>query len=231
MAAKKTSAHVTSSPKISAGVVGPAPGGRPALDGSWPFAPLERNRFEVIYADPPWQFKTWSARGQGRSPLRHYDCMTLDAICALPVRELATPDALLFLWIAQPTMQQAFEVIGAWGFAYKTIGYVWVKSNGPQGRLFYDDRADVRRGLGYHTRASVELCLLATRGRGYRRLSRSEGQVVFAPVREHSRKPDEVLESIVRLTGDVQRAELFARQLRPGWASWGLETEKFRGRP
>jgi N6-adenosine-specific RNA methylase IME4 len=73
----------------------------------------------------------------------------------------------------------------------------------------------------------MEQCWLATRGRGYERLSRGEAQVVFAPVREHSRKPDEIAESIVRLTGLGPRLEMFARTRRPGWDVFGNETERF----
>ena len=98
---------------------------------------------------------------------------------------------------------------------------------GAHERLFFQP-SDVRRNLGYHTRSGAEQCWLATRGRGYRRISKSEPQVVFAPVREHSRKPDEIADSIVRLTGDVPRIELFARTSRPGWSSWGNQSHLFQ---
>jgi N6-adenosine-specific RNA methylase IME4 len=82
-------------------------------------------------------------------------------------------------------------------------------------------------GLGYHTRSGTEQCWLAIRGHGYKRQAMDVEQAVFAPVREHSRKPDEVIERIERLVGDVPRIELFAREQRPGWTAWGNEITKF----
>ena len=192
----------------------------------WPLAGLAHSSYSVIYADPPWSFKAWSARGESRSASRHYDCMTLSELCSLPVADLATKDAALFVWVVQPLIPQALHLIEAWGFTYKTVAFAWVKVKTGQDRLFYAGE-DVRLGLGYHTRSGFEQCWLATRGKGYQRLTRSEPQVIFAPVREHSRKPDEVAEAIERLVGDVSRIELFARAKRNGWASYGNEREKF----
>jgi N6-adenosine-specific RNA methylase IME4 len=84
-------------------------------------------------------------------------------------------------------------------------------------------------GMGYHTRSGSEQCWLALRGKGYRRQNRAVEQIVFAPVREHSRKPDEVAARIDRLVGDVPRIELFARAQRAGWAAFGSEVGKFGG--
>lgn len=192
--------------------------------------PLPPGPFSVIYADPPWRFRTWSAEGQDRAPDQHYGTMDIADIKAQGVGAIAAPDAVLFLWVYQPMLREAFDVIEAWGFAYKTVGYIWIKTNGPadQGMLFVD-QTTVRKGLGYHTRAGSEQVWIATRGRGYERLSKGEPQVVFAGLREHSRKPDEIADSIVRLTGDVPRVELFARTARPGWSAWGNETGKFAG--
>jgi len=185
--------------------------------------------FNVIYADPPWRFKTWSEKGQDRAPEQHYATMSMEDIKRLPVGALAADDAVLFLWVYQPMLREAFELIDAWGFTYKTVGYFWFKLTGGQDRLFYSDR-DLALGLGYHTRTGgCEQCWLATRGDGYERISKGERQTIFAPVREHSRKPDEVAESIVRLVGDVPRIELFARSRRPGWEVWGNQTDRFSG--
>jgi N6-adenosine-specific RNA methylase IME4 len=135
---------------------------------------------------------------------------------------------VLFLWVVQPQLPEALRLIEAWGFTFKTVAYCWVKNKGNQDRLFYAGE-DVRKGLGYHTRSGMEQCWLATRGKGYSRLSKSETQVVFSPLREHSRKPDEISDSIVNLTGDVPRLEMFARTQRPGWDVWGNQTSKFDG--
>lgn len=182
--------------------------------------------YSVIYADPPWKFEAWSHRGEDRGAVQHYGCMSLDDICALPVADWAAKDAALFIWVVQPMLREAVRVIDSWGFTLKTVAYCWVKIKGEQDRLFYAGE-DVRMGLGYHTRAGMEQCWLATRGDGYERLSQGEAQVMFAPLREHSRKPDEIADSIVRLVGDVPRLEMFARTVRPGWSAFGNETTKF----
>ena len=189
--------------------------------------------FQVIYADPPWRWRAWSAAGEGKSAVQHYGVMDEAALAALPVAGAAARDAVLFLWVIQSMLPDALRLIEAWGFELKTVAFVWVKIKGAaeregQGRLFYAGE-DVRMGMGYHTRAGAEQCWLATRGRGYDRLAKGEAQVVFAPLREHSRKPDEIADAIVRLTGDVPRLELCARTRRPGWAAWGNQVERFAG--
>jgi N6-adenosine-specific RNA methylase IME4 len=184
-------------------------------------------RYPIIYADPPWRFTTYSDKGKDRAPEQHYDTMSISDIAALPVESWAADDCVLFMWVYQPMLREAFTLFDAWGFTFKTVAYFWVKITGGQDRLFYAVE-DVRKGLGYHTRAGAEQCWLATRGKGYSRLSKGEGQVLFSPPRQHSRKPDEIAESIVRLVGDVPRLEMFARAPRPGWSVWGNETEKFQ---
>lgn len=185
-------------------------------------------RYQIIYADPPWRFATWGDAGQDRAPDRHYDTMTLDDIMALPIDRLADVDAALFLWVYQPMLPEAMRLVEAWGFALTTVAFVWVKTTGDerQGRLFWD-QADCRKGLGYWTRAGTEQVWLATRGRAFSRLDRGIGQTVFAPRREHSRKPDIVPELITRLAGDLPRLELFGRVERPGWDVFGDEASKF----
>lgn len=176
--------------------------------------PPAAGSYRVIYADPPWRFSTWSAKGKGRSPEAWYDCLDLEAIEGLPVADWAAADALLLLWATDPLLDRALEVIRAWGFTYKTVGFYWVKLN-PSGRGFH-------KGLGFWTRANPEPCLLATRGSPKRR-GRDVEKLVVAPRREHSRKPEEVYERIERLA-DGPYLELFARTRRPGWDAWGLET-------
>ena len=171
-------------------------------------------QYQIILADPPWQFATYSAKGQDRSPERHYATMGLKAICALPVSALAAPDCALFLWATFPMLRDAFSVLDAWGFVYKTVAFCWVKQNRKAPTLF--------TGLGYWTRSNAEICLLATKGRP-KRLSASVHQVILSPVERHSKKPDEVRARIVSLMGDLPRVELFARQAAPGWDAWGNE--------
>ena len=169
--------------------------------------------YSVIYADPPWHFATWSAKGRGRCADAWYDTMSLDAIKALPVADYAASDCVLLLWAIDPLLHVAFDVISAWGFTYKTVGFYWTKTN-RDGSPF--------TGLGRWTRSNPEPCLLATRGHP-KRLSAAVRKLIVSPRREHSRKPDEAYERIEALLPGPY-LELFARQQRPGWDVWGNET-------
>ena len=196
-------------------------GGGPVMAGVEP----PPGGYRVIYADPPWSFATYSDKGKGRSAEAHYDCMPLAAIKALPVRELAAEDAILLLWATDPLLPRAFEVIEAWGFAYKTVGFYWVKLNRGRGGGPAFTEADFFTGLGFWTRANPEPCLLATRGRPKRRAG-DVRRLLVAPRREHSRKPDEAYGRIEALA-DGPYLELFARGSRPGWDGWGRERGLF----
>ncbi|MDD3228222.1 MAG: MT-A70 family methyltransferase [Oscillospiraceae bacterium] len=171
-------------------------------------------KYQAIYADPPWEYRVYSSKGKGRSAESHYPTMSIADIRALPVAELADKDCALFLWVTFPTLREAFTVLDAWGFTYKTVAFVWIKQNKVTPSLFW--------GMGYWTRANAELCILATKG-SPKRQSAGVHQVIMSPVEQHSKKPDETRERIVQLMGDVPRVELFARQSAPGWDAWGNE--------
>lgn len=174
-------------------------------------------RYGALLLDPPWAFLTRG--GKSTTPHRgedeHYKVMTLAEIAALPVPALAAPNCALFLWVVDSHLDVAFTLFNVWGFSYKTIAFVWNK----RGRL----------GMGYWTRKQAEICLLATRGRPTR-LGKGVRQVIEAPRREHSRKPDEVYTRIETLTGGPY-LEMFARQQWPGWDAWGDEVTKFPAAP
>lgn len=170
--------------------------------------------YSIILADPPWAYKVWAKKGMGRTAENHYPTMHIKDIQTLPVGRLAAKDCALFLWVTMPTLPEAFSVIKAWGFTYKTVAFVWVKQNRKSPSLFW--------GLGHWTRANAELCLLATRG-SPKRQSAAVHQVIVSPVEQHSKKPDMIRERIVSLMGDLPRVELFARQRVPGWDAWGNE--------
>lgn len=172
------------------------------------------NKYSIIYADPPWQYKTYSQKGQERSAEIHYPTMELEAIQALPVAELAADDCVLFLWTTIPLLKDCFSVIQAWGFTYKTVAFVWIKKNRKSDSLFW--------GMGHWTRANAELCILATKGNPKRR-SAGVHQVIMTPIEEHSKKPNETRDRIIALIGDLPRIELFARQKTAGWDVWGNE--------
>lgn len=181
------------------------------------FDELAGRHFGAILADPPWQFASWSPAGDGRNANRHYRCLGLETIKAVPVARLARRDAALFLWVTDPLLPAGLEVMAAWGFTFKTVAFTWVKRTA-RGAAFHI-------GTGFWTRANAETCILGTRG-APKRLERDVRQLILAPIREHSRKPDAIYASIERLVGGPY-IELFARQAWPGWESWGHEARKF----
>ncbi len=170
-------------------------------------------RYEIIYADPPWTYRDQAHAGR-RGVSYKYPVMRDREVASLPVGEIAAEDAVLFLWVTWPKLPEALPVLSAWGFEYRTVGFVWVKRNARRRTLFW--------GMGNWTRANTEPCLLATRGQP-KRVSGGVHQVIESPVARHSRKPDVVRERIVALMGNVPRIELFARELFPGWDAWGNE--------
>jgi N6-adenosine-specific RNA methylase IME4 len=180
--------------------------------------------FSCILADPPWRFDHYSTKGEVKSAQRHYACASLDDIKAIPVADVAARDCYLFLWATGPMIAEALELIPAWGFKYSAMAFVWVKTNKRAPVLFWDARA-IFKGMGYTTRQNAEFVLLGRRGRP-ERLSKSVSQIIVAPRREHSRKPDEVFDRVEAFCAGP-RLELFARETRPGWASFGNETTKF----
>lgn len=146
--------------------------------------------------------------------------MTTEEICALPVANLADDDAVLFLWSCWPVLPDSLKVIEAWGFEYKSLAWVWIKSN-PTGFGFF-------MGMGYFTRANSEPCLIATRGKLPKPTDRGILSLIYAPVLEHSRKPDDQyrkIEALYPASLYPKRLELFARRPWPGWDVWGNEVE------
>lgn len=182
---------------------------------------LHGQLFAVVHADPPWNFKTWSKKNQTRAAENHYQTMGLDEIKALPIRDISAEDCALFLWAVNPMLPQALDVIDAWGFSFKTVAFTWAKRT-PKDVAWHF-------GLGYYVRQNTEMCLLATRGKP-KRVGRDVAQLIVSPRREHSRKPDEALSRIERLF-DGPRLDMFARQTKDGWVSWGNETKKFGTQP
>jgi N6-adenosine-specific RNA methylase IME4 len=178
-------------------------------------APLPSDRrYPVILADPPWSFQVHNGPDNDWSAEQQYPAMDLESICALPVAGIATPDAVLFLWVPACNLHEALRVVDAWGFEYLTCA-VWVKTTGAP-------------GLGPWFRTDHELLLVARRGDVPTPLPADRpSSVIRAPRREHSRKPDEVYDIIERMFPDLPKLELFARSRRSGWDAWGNEPEKF----
>jgi N6-adenosine-specific RNA methylase IME4 len=198
-----------------------------------PFEGLPRGHYGAIYADPPWHFQAWAeykplaSGGSTRAVQRYYNTMSAQQIRDLPVASMAADDSALFLWVVWPSLAEAFTLIDAWGFEYKTCAFSWMKAHNGQLDMLRDD-ADVQVGLGYWTRSNSEVCLLATRGNP-KRLNADVRQGIIEPRREHSRKPDCVPGRIERLVAGPY-LELFSRTTRPGWTCWGNETNKFKPR-
>jgi N6-adenosine-specific RNA methylase IME4 len=185
---------------------------------------LRQAYFGAILIDAPTRCETYSratavtARGSAtKAPTVHYPTMTFKEIAALPVGDLAAEHCALFLWTCWPMLQQSLALIERWGFVYKTAAFDWMK-------LQKSKPAPIG-GMGYWTRSNTEPCLLATRGHP-KSLNADVPQAVLEPRREHSRKPDCIHARIERLVAGPY-LELFARQTRPGWTSWGNEVTKF----
>ena len=176
-------------------------------------------KFKVIYAESPWPFKNYSNNGNGNIDV-HCDSMAFADIEALPVAALADDARALFLWGTWPTLPAALKVIAAWGFAYKALAFIWIKTTSRAAAITRAGEG-LDWGNGYWTRANSEFCLLATRGSPLR-LAQDVHEVVVAPAREHSAKPEEAHRRIERLVAGPY-LELFARRERPGWTTWGDE--------
>ena len=120
------------------------------------------------------------------------------------------------MWATFPQLKEALQLIKAWGFQYKTVAFVWLKTNRKSGTWFY--------GLGFWTRGNAEICLLATKGHP-KRQAKNVHQFIVSPIEAHSKKPDVAREKIASLMGDLPKIELFARKESPGWDIWGNEVK------
>jgi N6-adenosine-specific RNA methylase IME4/ParB-like chromosome segregation protein Spo0J len=164
-------------------------------------APLDTalGPFPILYCDPPWRYEHCSDDADAVE--NHYPTLELAEICALPVGDIATPDAMLFLWATSPKLCEAFEVLRAWGFTYRTCA-VWDKE---------------LIGPGYYFRQQHELLLVATRGNVPVPLPENRPSSVIRERRtEHSRKPARVADLIAAMYPELPRVELFARERRDG---------------
>lgn len=177
-------------------------------------------KFPLIYADPPWAFRVWSLNetNKMRTAENHYNggTMTIEQIKQMPVKQLAAKNCALVLWAVSPDIPGALDVMKAWGFEYVTVAFTWVKQSKSQKSLHV--------GMGYYTRANPEICLLGKIG-APKRLSKEVQQLVLAPIGRHSHKPMEVAQAIERLFPGPY-LEMFSRQARKGWVSFGDEVQR-----
>ena len=169
---------------------------------------------EIIYADPPWDYKGQTQHnGKGGKSTggatKHYPTMTLKDLKNLDVPSVCADDALLFLWSSSPHLDQAIELMKAWGFSWATIAFVW-------------DKQDVNPG--FYTMSQCEVCVVGKRGRIPKpRGSRKERQFLSEKRTVHSKKPDEIRKRIERMFPSQVKLELFAREHTDGWYVFGNE--------
>lgn len=178
------------------------------------------SRFTTILADPPWQFvnRTGKIAPEHRR-LSRYGTMSLEEITALPVRDIASPTAHLYLWVPNALLPDGLAVMKAWGFTYKS-NLVWHKIR--------KDGGSDGRGVGFYFRNVTEILLFGIRGKNARTLGPARRQVNLLATRkrEHSRKPDEQYE-IIEACSPYPYLELFARGTREHWRMWGNQATEW----
>ena len=177
---------------------------------------LPNKKYKIIYADPPWSYRNMGNIQNNVS--KHYKTMTQKQIEELPINNISNKNSILFLWATFPKIQEALNVIKAWGFEYKTIGFTWIKTNRKNNKIFF--------GVGWYTKSNAEICLIGTKGKSPK-TSNSISSIIISHRREHSRKPDEVRSKIIKFCGNLSRIELFARERIKGWDVWGNEIPKY----
>lgn len=182
----------------------------------WP----ERSDYRVVLADPPWAY--YGDPNKPQAAGKHYSMMSTEAISALPVAGLVERPAVCFMWATGPKLPDAIEVMRAWGFHYRGIAYVWVKTSA-SGKII--NGQGVRPSFVKPTTELVLVGSTCKTGRALPLKTEGQAQVLLAPRpgNKHSAKPKEIHQRIEDLLGDVPRIELFARNRAPGWDAWGNE--------
>lgn len=168
-----------------------------------PAAP--NGKYRVLYADPPWKYGDQLTENYGATKY-HYPTMTIEELCAMPVAEIAEDDAVLFLWVTSPLLEECFPVIEAWGFEYKT-SFVWDK---------------VKHNMGHYNSVRHEFLLVCTRGSCTPDVSKLYDSVQsIERSKKHSEKPEEFRQIIDTLYPHGNRIELFARKTTEKWEVYG----------
>lgn len=191
-------------------------------------------KYNIIYADPPWSYKNYnysetrSGTKAKRGIRKEYPTMDIEKIKAFPVDQLADNNCILFLWVTFPLLQEGLDTVRAWGFEFKSVAFIWIKTNKNtsvnQACFFPIDFFDSFMGMGNWTRSNAEIVLLGIKGK-LKRQRADIHQLIYEPINKHSKKPDIVREKIVKLCGPLLRIELFARNQTPGWDVFGNQVE------
>ena len=178
------------------------------------FPEFPTEKYDIIYADPPWDYKgQLQHAGPGSKDTggaeRHYPTVTSSELKQLDLQQIAARDCLLFMWATNPHLDQAIDLGKSWGFAWATVAFVWDK---------------IRVNPGFYTLSQCELCLVFKRGKIPRpRGARNIRQMVQVKRGAHSTKPAEVRRRIDEMFPEQKKIELFARYLVKGWEAWGLD--------
>jgi N6-adenosine-specific RNA methylase IME4 len=186
--------------------------------------------FPLVSADVPWKYDVRSVQGLGKSAERYYRTMTLQDIARMPVERHAARDAFLLFWVTGPFLAIGahIPIMKAWGFEPTAIWGVWVKPTLESWDQVWVELNDEiwKMGLGYTSRQNAEFVVIGRRGNP-ERLAKDVRQVIMAPLREHSRKPEKFFVNAQRFCAGP-RLELFGRQQRKGWIVRGDQNDKFR---
>ncbi len=176
-----------------------------------------REKYQIVYADPPWKTKTFKEKKDGLiSRDLPYVQMTDIEIAELPVESLVADDAILFMWCIDSRIPKIAELMKSWGFNYKCVGFVWGKKA--------KTTEGFNGGFSSYTKRDCEFCFIGTRGK-YLNLKRSVNQILLEPKDAHSKKPNEIKDRILDLCGDLPRLEMFARSSTEGWDVFGNEVD------
>lgn len=167
-------------------------------------------KFRIIYADPPWSYGN-SMPDSFVEQRDHYPVMTIRELCDMPIKALAEDDAVLFLWVTSPILEESFEIIKAWGFKYKA-SFVWDKE---------------KHVMGHYNSVRHEFLLVCVRGSCQPDVRKLFDSVVTEARTEHSKKPAQFYDIIETIYTQGKRLEIFARNQREGWTSYGFEDDKF----
>jgi N6-adenosine-specific RNA methylase IME4 len=174
---------------------------------------------DVILIDAPLPFKTWSKKGEGRSPQHHYRCLPVEDICRLPVRKIAGRNCFVFSWVPLRSVDLVKPIFDSWSAKFSGADLEWVKT--------LRTKPGFWSAGGYSTRKNIEVAWLGRIGKP-QRADKGVPALIVAPHREHSRKPDEQYARIERLVGPGKiLVELFARGSGPPahWHAAGDELD------
>lgn len=186
-------------------------------------------QFGVLCADPPWSFGDRlqaMKRRVKRSASSQYDTLSTFELCEMGslVKDVSAKDCLLALWVPATLLRDGFNVIDSWGFTYKTlVTWTKLKKRHKEARSIEDFNDALAFGMGRLFRSTSEVVLIATRGNVYKDMlkNRSQRNVVIDVTKGHSTKTERLQDSLDVMFPDVQKCELFARRLRPGWTCVG----------